>query len=764
MADLDLTNFQGFLDYEGLEYYDDKSETRTDEKIAVETERATNAEKTLTTNLNTHTSNKSNPHGVTKSQVGLGNVDNTSDVNKPISTATQTALDKKANIASPTLTGTPKAPTATSGTNTTQIATTAFVQTEIGNLINGAPETANTLKELSDLIEEHQDVTDALNAAIGTKANASDLTSHTGNTTIHITSTERTNWNDANSKKHTHSNKTILDETTASFTTAEKEKLEGIASGANKYSLPSAGSSLGGVKTGGDVTISSGVITVNDDSHNHVISNVDGLQDALDGKAASSHTHSSYANQNAFSNVKVGSTTIAADTTTDTLTLVGSNVTITPDATNDKVTIGITKDNVIAALGYTPPTTNTTYSNMTGATSSADGKAGLVPAPAKGKQSSFLRGDGTWVVPTDTKYTHPSYTAKSSGLYKVTVDATGHVSAATAVAKSDITALGIPAQDTTYSVFVKSGSGAKAGLVPAPSTTAGSTKYLCENGTWAVPSTSYTLPTASSTLGGVKTTSTVTSTSGLTACPIISGVVYYKDTNTTYSQATSSALGLVKIGYTTSGKNYAVQLNDSGQMFVNVPWSYVNTTYTAGSGISLNGTQINNSGVRSIASGTSNGTLSVNTNGAVTNVAIPGVLTSITTSLASTSTSTALAASAGKNLQDQITTLNSDLTITPITPAVAWNVEITTNIGYRYGNLCYVYVVFNSSSNLPVNTSLFSIPRPFGLYQVVPPSIRKIDSNDVKLCFYDYTYSLIVNKTELTGWCDYIFEWMYFVE
>lgn len=45
----------------------------------------------------------------------------------------------------------------------------------------------------------------------------------------------------------------------------------------------------------------------------------------------------------------------------------------------------------------------------------------------------------------------------------------------------------------------------------------------------------YTLPTASSTLGGVKTTSTVTSTSGLTACPIISGVPYYKDTNTTYT-------------------------------------------------------------------------------------------------------------------------------------------------------------------------------------------------------------------------------------
>ena len=46
----------------------------------------------------------------------------------------------------------------------------------------------------------------------------------------------------------------------------------------------------------------------------------------------------------------------------------------------------------------------------------------------------------------------------------------------------------------------------------------------------------YTLPTASSTtLGGVKTTSAVTSTAGLTPCPIISGVPYYKDTNTTYT-------------------------------------------------------------------------------------------------------------------------------------------------------------------------------------------------------------------------------------
>ena len=52
-------------------------------------------DETARTNLSSHTSNTSNPHSVTKSQVGLGNCDNTSDLNKPVSTATQTALGLK---------------------------------------------------------------------------------------------------------------------------------------------------------------------------------------------------------------------------------------------------------------------------------------------------------------------------------------------------------------------------------------------------------------------------------------------------------------------------------------------------------------------------------------------------------------------------------------------------------------------------------------------------------------------------------------------
>lgn len=131
------------------------------------------AKANVQTNLSGHTNNKSNPHTVTKAQVGLGNVDNTSDVNKPVSTAQQTALNNKVDK------------------------------------VSG--------KGLS----------------------------------------------------------------TNDYTTAEKTKLSGIETGANKYVLPSASSTLGGVKTGGDVTISGGVITVNDNSHAHSMANITGLDDAL---------------------------------------------------------------------------------------------------------------------------------------------------------------------------------------------------------------------------------------------------------------------------------------------------------------------------------------------------------------------------------------------------------------------------------------------------------------------------------------------------
>lgn len=88
---------------------------------------------------------------------------------------------------------------------------------------------------------------------------------------------------------------------------------------------------------------------------------------------------------------------------------------------------------------------NTTYNDVT------QSAHGLMTAADKTKLDGIAAGAN--------KYIHPSYTAAAAGLYKVTVDASGHVSATTAVAKSDITALGIPSTNTTYSAATQSANG-----------------------------------------------------------------------------------------------------------------------------------------------------------------------------------------------------------------------------------------------------------------------------------------------------------------
>ena len=106
------------------------------------------------------------------------------------------------------------------------------------------------------------------------------------------------------------------------------------------------------------------------------------------------------------------------------------------------------------------------------------------------------------------------------------------------------------------------------------------TKLDGSTGTITTQDTTYTLPTASSTLGGVKTTSTVSNSSGYTACPIISGVPYYKDTNTTYSL---SSLGIGNV------KNY-----DQSKAIKSISRSGTTFTYTCLDGTTGTFTQQDN--------------------------------------------------------------------------------------------------------------------------------------------------------------------------
>lgn len=179
--------------------------------------------------------------------------------------------------------------------------------------------------------------------------------------------------------------------------------------------------------------------------------------------------------------------------------------------------------------------TNTTYSNMGAATSSTAGKAGLVPAPAAGKQASFLRGDGTWVVPTNTTYAK----ANTSTLGLVMI--------------------GYAENGKNYPVELDS-SGKMYVNVP-----------------WTDTNTTYGVVGANGSTGLVKNGSTVTSASGYTACPIVSGVPYYKDTNTTYANmkaATASAAGAAGLVPAPAAGNQTSFLRGDGTWVVPT-----NTTY-----------------------------------------------------------------------------------------------------------------------------------------------------------------------------------------
>ena len=137
-------------------------------------------------------------------------------------------LGAKAPLASPTFTGTPAAPTANGGTNTTQIATTAFVVGEIARVIDSAPGALDTLNEIA--------------AALGDDPN---------------------------------------------FATTITNQINGKLSSTHDMTLTLAGDATGAATftNMGNATLT---VTVADDSHNHTIANVDGLQTALNSKLNSS--------------------------------------------------------------------------------------------------------------------------------------------------------------------------------------------------------------------------------------------------------------------------------------------------------------------------------------------------------------------------------------------------------------------------------------------------------------------------------------------
>lgn len=206
----------------------------------------------------------------------------------------------------------------------------------------------------------------------------------------------------------------------------DKAKLDGIAAGATKTTVDSALSS-----TSTNPVQNKAVNTAITSLKAVVTTSANGLMSASDKTKLNGIATGAQVNQNAFSTIAVGSASVAADSTTDTLTLAGSNVTLTPDTTNDKITIGITKANVTDALGYTPPESDTTYE---AATTSA---AGLMSSSDKSKLDGIAEGanktvvDSQWSSTSTNPIQNKILNAAIAGLKAVaTTSANGLMSAA----------------------------------------------------------------------------------------------------------------------------------------------------------------------------------------------------------------------------------------------------------------------------------------------------------------------------------------------
>ena len=186
---------------------------------------------------------------------------------------------------------------------------------------------------------------------------------------------------------------------TNDYTTTEKNKLAGIASNANNYSLPTASSTvLGGVKVGTNLSISSGVLSAKDTTYG-VMKGATASADGGSGlvPAPTKGNEGKYLKGD-------GTWGTPANTTYGVVSKTANG--LVPKLPDETTTTKYLRQD---GAWVVPP--NTTYGVMKGATASADGASGLVPAPTKGDSTRYLTSDGKW-----SSILFPTYPLASSSL------------------------------------------------------------------------------------------------------------------------------------------------------------------------------------------------------------------------------------------------------------------------------------------------------------------------------------------------------------
>ena len=367
-------------------------------------------------------------HTHKKDEVGLGNVDNTADINKSVKYATSAGAVSWKNITDKPTLFPPQQHNHDS---------LYYRKNEVDSLLSSKSDTGHThVQFIQEVKFSNGTYSDPLNGtAVAIKASggiASDLIYEGGKTLADKYQAKGSYAAASHKQAYTSGECTTYnaDDNTMGITPAAVKKAFGIfgpkAHTHKKSDITDFPTSLpasdvyGWAKASSKPTyawseIANKPSTFAPSSHTHPISNIDGLQDQLNGKLPHS--------------------TITTAVDWDTLTTTGIyHMYVNSTASHHAATSNHGTLFVDFSVGtpyqiYIPDVTYTAYKRI------------------------YITSSKTWsswtqLKFTDTVYTHPSYTAKSSGLYKITVDSTGHVSATTAVTKADITGLGIPGSDT----------------------------------------------------------------------------------------------------------------------------------------------------------------------------------------------------------------------------------------------------------------------------------------------------------------------------